>query len=220
MSRSQNGWTVDQTGAAEDHTAIVPGVTAPGGVRKGDVATVLLYVARRFHAEVEPLHPGWCWGWYVRPIIGGRSISNHASGTAIDLNAPAHPLGRVGTFGAAKRASIRRILAYCEGVVRWGGDFSGRKDEMHFEIAGSARAVAAIARKIKEDDLPTPKELLDFDGVPNLYGDAATNPNVTVRTALKAAVATDVNTRNLAARVAAIEEKLDRILGILSNPGT
>lgn len=35
-------------------------------------------------------------------------------------------------------------------------------------------------------------DLLDFDDVPNLYSDAKTNPTVTVRTALKAAVSADV----------------------------
>lgn len=161
MSSSQNGWTVDAAGSQQDRTAVA-GVTFPNGVRRGDVATVLFYVARRFHAEVEPLKAGTCWGWFNRPIRGATSISNHASGTAIDLNADKHPLGKVGTFSAAKVRAIRRILADCDGVVRWGGDYSGRKDEMHFEINVSSSRVAELAKKInqQEDDMAiTPAEM-------------------------------------------------------------
>ncbi len=77
-------------------------------------------------------------------------LSNHSSGTAIDLNAPRHPLGTSGTFSATQRSHIRSILNSCNGVVRWGGDYSGRKDEMHFEInvrPGDAR-LAALAQRI------------------------------------------------------------------------
>lgn len=158
MATSQNGWPVATAG--QQDTSTVAGVTFPNGVLKGDVATVLHYVARRFHAEVEPLRAGWCWGWFVKIIVGSTSISNHASGTAVDFNAPAHPLGAAGTFSTAKQAAIHRIIADCDGVVRWGGDYSGRKDEMHFEINKGAAAVKALATRIRqqEDDM-TPAEV-------------------------------------------------------------
>jgi hypothetical protein len=148
MAESQNGWPVDKTGALQDRSAVA-GVTFPNGVRRGDVATVLHYVAQRFHDEVQPLRSGWCWGWYVKNIEGSSSISNHASGTAIDLNAPAHPIGRRGTFTDSEERAIRRILADCDGVVRWGGDYTGRADEMHFEINKGSAAVRALANKIR-----------------------------------------------------------------------
>ncbi|NHA68932.1 peptidoglycan-binding protein, partial [Phycicoccus flavus] len=77
--------------------------------------------------------PG-CWGHSYREISGSTTLSNHSSGTAIDCNAPDHPLGAVGTFSSAQVSAIRTILTRCNGVVRWGGDYSSRKDEMHFEI--------------------------------------------------------------------------------------
>jgi hypothetical protein len=150
MATSQNGWPVATAG--QQDTSTVAGVTFPNGVLRGDVATVLHYVARRFHAEVEPLHAGWCWGWFVKNVAGSTSISNHASGTAIDFNAPAHPLGAAGTFSSTKQAAIHRIIADCDGVVRWGGDYSGRKDEMHFEINKGAAAVKALATRIREGE--------------------------------------------------------------------
>jgi hypothetical protein len=152
MPYSQNGWTAGQ---ARDigglHTAAVPGtsVRLPQGVRRGAVATVLHYVAEQFHDTVEPLHAGQCWGYAYRKIRGATGLSNHASGTAIDLNAPAHPLGAKGTFTRKQIVAIRRILDFCDETVRWGGDYRERKDEMHFEIVRPAEDVALIAKKIE-----------------------------------------------------------------------
>lgn len=147
MANSQNGWPVATVGQ-QDRSA-VHGVTVPNGVLAGDVATVLHHLMDRFHREVEPLRFGSCWGWFVKSIEGSSSISNHASGTAIDLNAPDHPMGVRGTFSSAKRAAIHRILDDLDGVVRWGGDYTGRPDDMHFEIHADAAAVHAVALKIK-----------------------------------------------------------------------
>jgi hypothetical protein len=151
MAFSQNGWKAAKPPEIKLDTDAVPGtgVHLPNGVRRGDVATVLHYVAERFHHTVEPLHAGHCWGYAYRPVRGAKALSNHSSGTAIDLNAPAHPLGAHGTFGAPKIAAIRKILHFCDGTVRWGGDYEGRKDEMHFEIVANAAKVAEVAKKIK-----------------------------------------------------------------------
>lgn len=62
---------------------------------------------------------------------------------------PAHPLGRRGTFTAADVRAIRSILAELGGVVRWGGDYSGRADEMHFEIVDNAAQVTAVAARLR-----------------------------------------------------------------------
>lgn len=161
--KSQNGWA-----ASPDKSAIgiespkVPGtdVDFPQGIREGDVTTVLMYVASEFHRTVEPLKDGWCWGYYYKQIEGSSTLSNHASGTAIDLNAPAHPMGKADTFSSTEVAAIRKILDFCD-VVRWGGDYTGRKDDMHFEIVGDAAAVALVAAKIRAlDGKPTPSPSL------------------------------------------------------------
>lgn len=145
---SQNGWS-----AAKDTpiaTLTVGAASFAPGVRKGDVHTILGYVAKRFNSEVEKLVKGTCWGFAYRDISGSTDLSNHASGTAIDCNAPQHPLGKAGTFSAAQVKAIHKIIADCNGVVRWGGDYNGRKDEMHFEInvaPGNAK-IAALVKKI------------------------------------------------------------------------
>lgn len=148
---SQNGWSASSSPSAIGITGLtVAGHAFPAGVRGGQVHTILGYVARRFHSEVEALVTPGCWGYNYRVISGSASLSNHASGTAIDCNAPRHPLGKSGTFSAAQVSKIHSIVNYCNGVVRWGGDYSGRKDEMHFEInvrPGDSR-IAPLAAKI------------------------------------------------------------------------
>lgn len=149
-STAQNGWPAspirDRIGVNPDFT--VAGVKFPGGVKSGDVSTVLGYVAAQFHNRVEPLVAGWCWGWAYRDVRAGTALSNHSAGCAIDVNAPNHPLGKKGTFSAARQGEIQRIVNECHGVVRWGGAYSSRVDEMHFEIVGDVNAVASAARTL------------------------------------------------------------------------
>lgn len=153
MAKSQNGYRANDR-------SVIASYAVPGGklaMRKGDVATVLSYVAKRFHSEVEKLVWPGNWGYAERKIRGSSStLSNHASGTAIDLNAPRHFLGARNTFSSKQVAAIRRILKDCEGVVRWGGDYRSRKDEMHFEINKSASAVKKLADKIRAGKKPGP----------------------------------------------------------------
>lgn len=128
-------------------------------MRKGDVATVLSYVAKRFHSEVEKLVWPGNWGYAERTIRGNsRTLSNHASGTAIDLNAPRHPLGVSPSrnFSSAQISRIHKILRDCNGVVRWGGDYNGRKDAMHFEINASSSRVRTLANQIRAGKKPGP----------------------------------------------------------------
>jgi len=142
-----------QNGYIANDRSLITSISVPGGklaMREGDVATILQYVAGQFHAKVEPLVWPGCWGYAERPIRGSSTeLSNHASGTAIDLNAPQHPLGEKGTFTTAQVATIHSILSFLEGAVRWGGDYTKRKDEMHFEIVKGLADIARIAKKIK-----------------------------------------------------------------------
>lgn len=133
---SYNGWPVGTPGyliGIQDYTVTNTSVQIP--VKSGDVAWVLMALAARFHNEVEALQ-GWeTWGYDYRANVNNPSWwSCHASGTAVDFNAVAHPNGASGTFTATQVAAIRRILADFNNVVYWGGDFTGTPDEMHFEI--------------------------------------------------------------------------------------
>lgn len=172
VSTSQNGWPVIDRAKNPEKIATftVPGTTVRLPLLTGDAATCLLYLAERFHNEVEKLTAGWCWAFAARLIRGStRTASNHASGTAIDLNAPAHPLATSpsANFTAKQIAAIHKILADCDGVIRWGGDYSGRKDGMHFEINAGSAKVKALAVKIrKEREAKTPTASISQTLVP------------------------------------------------------
>lgn len=147
---SQNGWPASPDPAAIGVEPLtVAGVAVGDGLRRGDVATVLGHVLTRLHDRVESLVPGQCWGYKYRPVVGGVELSNHASGTAVDVNAPRHPLGVRGTFDAVQVDELHRVLDEVDHVVRWGGDYVGRVDEMHFEINADEAAVAAVAARLE-----------------------------------------------------------------------
>lgn len=63
-----------------------------------------------------------------RPVRGGGHLSMHAYGAAVDFDAAHNPLGA--THGRMPKEVVAIFKA--EGW-RWGGDYSGRKDLMHFE---------------------------------------------------------------------------------------
>jgi hypothetical protein len=164
MAVSQNGWgAAYQVGnTVRDVPPLTKLSWITGSVRSGDVWTVLNEVARRFNNEVEKINPAESWGYAPRPIRGSSTtLSNHASGTAVDFNAPRHPLGKVNTFNPAQRAAIRKILNDLGGVVRWGGDYTGRKDEMHFEINATPAAVAKVANAIRNNTGIAPPQKKD-----------------------------------------------------------
>lgn len=140
MAKSQNGWVVLTTNKGTTSLSYIT-----GRVKSGDVYIVLSELAKQYHASVEKITRAHSWGWHYRKIRGGQSYSNHASATAVDFNAPKHPLGASGTFSKRQVAAINQILRNLGGVVRWGGHYSGRKDEMHFEINASAASVKKIA---------------------------------------------------------------------------
>jgi hypothetical protein len=133
--KSSNGWP-----ASKDQTAIgvkpypVKGTNIKIRCAAG-AGELLAAFAADFHELIEPIDEGALddWAYCFRMVRGTTDkLSNHSSGTAIDLNATQHALGKIGTFDAAKVPMIQ-ALAKKYGLT-WGGDYRGRKDEMHFEL--------------------------------------------------------------------------------------
>lgn len=156
MATSQNGWTVITSGTHKDLVAI-PKII--GRVRSGPVAVIFKDLVEYFDTHIEDVDSGRDdWGYAYRPIRGRSSgYSNHASGTAIDVNATRHPRGKAGTFTAAQRKKIQEMLKRYDGVVRWGGNYPAHlslPDDMHFEINASYAAVKAVADKLEKADAP------------------------------------------------------------------
>jgi hypothetical protein len=111
------------------------------------VGPLLAAFAADFHELIEPIDEGTFddWAYAFRMVRGTTDkLSCHSSGTAIDLNATKHPMGKYDTFPAEKVPMIR-ALAKKYGL-KWGGDFKSRPDDMHFEVkVKPAKAQALIA---------------------------------------------------------------------------
>jgi len=108
---------------------------------------LILEFMRWWNVTIEPLVVPGCWGHAFRDIRGGGQLSNHASGTAGDVNAPRHPLGAEDTVPADKRAAISAKAAALG--LRWGGDYRGRKDEMHVEVIVSLADALERVRRLQ-----------------------------------------------------------------------
>ncbi len=147
-AKSQNGYPANDI--TRTTVVDVPGTTRSFRVVKGAPGRLLIELASDFDKSVEDLDGGIFddWSYAERPVRGSTTtLSNHASGTAIDVNATRHPLGVRGTFTDDQEAEIRRLLTFYGDTIRWGGDYSSRPDEMHFEIvAGRARCLAVSLR--------------------------------------------------------------------------
>jgi len=150
MAKSQNGYSANDVNQTQVWR--IPGTVRDVRLRKGDAGYLLTHLAAWFDKHVEDIEAGQLddWGYASRTIRGSSTdLSNHASGTAIDLNATKHPLGKRNTFTAQQAAAIRTQLKVYDGAIRWGGDYVNRADEMHFEINASAAKVAKVAAALK-----------------------------------------------------------------------
>lgn len=166
MAKSANCWPV----LDKDHTRViaVPGSKVKFRVAADeDVATILAGVAWWIDQHVEDIdtREGVTghdvpddWGWAVRLIRGAtRTISNHASGTAIDVNAVSHPMTVRRTWSADEIAKVDAFLARLGGAVRWGEHYRSRVDGMHFEINTTDRAkLRAAAAAVRLAMAPPP----------------------------------------------------------------
>lgn len=157
MSRTFNGWpvlsssTTGQLPRLRKWTVPTPGNEATRHLflRDGSAGFLLCHLALWFHESVERLDLGvWDdWGWADRPP------SNHASGTAMDLNATRHPMHvpTARTFTPAQVRAIRHRLKLYRGLIDWGGDWRPENaDAMHFELAPGTRLarVESCARQL------------------------------------------------------------------------
>ena len=147
--KSYNGWT-----ASKDQAEIgIKSYSIPGTQLKircaEAVAPLIVGFCKEFNELIEPLDGGQLddWGYAFRLVRNSTDrLSNHASGTAIDLNATKHILGKIGTFPAEKVPMIR-ALAKKYGLF-WGGDYKNRPDEMHFEINVSPKRVLELIKAL------------------------------------------------------------------------
>jgi hypothetical protein len=147
--KSQNGWTASKD---PDEIGIKSFPIAGTNIKLRCQATagiILAAFASEFHAKVEPLDEGALddWGYAYRPVRGQTTgLSNHASGTAIDLNATQHPLGKKGTFSIMQKMTLQELVK--KYGLRWGGNYATRADEMHIEIIETPEQVKTRIKKL------------------------------------------------------------------------
>lgn len=157
MATSQNGWPV-LTSTRRDgplprlRAWRLPGTDLVIPLRDGSAGFVLMHFLLWWHETIESVTGRVLddWGYASRPVTGGVVPSNHASGTALDINATRHVLGRAPevSLPAASVTRIRKRLGWARyrSVLRWGGDYNGRKDVMHVELVRPIGMVQAVAR--------------------------------------------------------------------------
>ncbi len=129
--------------AAKRHPdwGIIPGrvntvpVYGPGG-EKWMVAPKAQKDFQAFIDDLHKTHPEYniksSGGYVSRPKREGHGWSMHAYGTAIDINAESNPFGDSGKTDMPP--DIAGIAA--RHGIAWGGNFSRKKDPMHFEYTG------------------------------------------------------------------------------------
>jgi hypothetical protein len=78
----------------------------------------------------------WDGAFVPRFVRGSRkALSNHAFGTAFDINASTNPRGARPPL-VGKKGSVRELVAIANSLgFYWGGHFGAKPDGMHFEVA-------------------------------------------------------------------------------------
>lgn len=154
---SQNGYPVLHTTSRLLHVWVIPSRTGTFRLRlrNGSAGFLLAHFFLWYADTIEKVSGKVLddWGWAARPFVRGSTeqITNHASGTAGDVNAMQHPLGTL-TLSRWKRAKIRARLLIYAGCIRGGLDYAHRKDEMHYEINKRLSVCEKVARRMMGTD--------------------------------------------------------------------
>ena len=147
--KSQNGWVASKDPDAIDIKQFkVAGTDIKLRCAAG-CGAILAAFAAEFHKSVEPIDAGALddWGYAYRPVRGQTTgLSNHSSGTAVDINASKHPLGKKHTFTGAQEIILQALVK--KYGLRWGGNYKSRTDEMHFEVIETPAQVKLRMNKL------------------------------------------------------------------------
>jgi hypothetical protein len=190
LATCQNGYPV---AFSREQIRPSPATVTIAGLRKftvrSDHAPAWQILGDHLHEYVEAVNEGYKdiddWSYTVRPVRGQTSgYSNHSGACAIDWNATQHPLATspAANFTTRQIARIRELMSKFVGngqrIFRWGGDYSGRKDGMHFEVVASSADVAAFVR-----DFNAGKIRLSFVAAPEpvVVKPAAVKPKVSLK---------------------------------------
>ena len=148
---SANGWpaSMNQADLGVQIFTVVKGIK-PVRLRCAKaVAPLLVAACKEWHKTVEKLEPGEVQGYAFRDVRGGNgTLSNHSSGSAVDIWPSRHPQGsKEGGFTKEQQAIV---LAICKKYgLRSGGTYKTAKpDWMHIEIDLPPAKVAALIKEL------------------------------------------------------------------------
>lgn len=155
-------WTPNTAPRRDMVPLVVEGVPFVGGVHPElhELLAVLWSEAldRGYKLREKPLQT---WGFAWRPIRGtevysggavvGGVPTNHSAGTAVDANSAVNYLGRTDGGDVPKWL----VDLFNDYGFRWGGDYTGRQDPMHFEFMGTTADAKRLTEKAR-------KELVDM----------------------------------------------------------
>lgn len=125
MPTSINGWPVLPTNSSKLDTFVIPGTNRKITLR-ADIAPILLALAAEYDKKIASVDGGTFddWGYAYRGANASNKWSDHASGTAMDLNSSQE--GRMGSgpyswWKNYNRYLKAKALKAKYGVVIWGG---------------------------------------------------------------------------------------------------
>lgn len=143
-----SGWPSCQ-GSKINSGFSVSGTRFPGGMRNElvDLTSMLVQECKnrgyRFGNSSDPSYG--CWGYSCRAISGSNNPSNHSWGLAVDINAPSNPY----TSPLVTDMPSWMPDLWNDYGFRWGGDYSGSKDAMHYEFMESVAAAADYTNRAR-----------------------------------------------------------------------
>jgi hypothetical protein len=115
-------------------------VTVDNRIMQG--VSALDAVLRKWNYQTRAADTG---AYNCRQITGGSNWSLHAYGIALDLNWQTNPYGPV-LITDMPQGMVNEICAIRTNngvnVWRWGGNYSGNKDAMHYEVVASPAEMA------------------------------------------------------------------------------
>jgi len=221
MANSYNGWAASPNPSeiSINQGFSVDGMKFPGGIKSGDVEIVFRNLIPDL-VKIDPpkskeFNVEGFWGYSYRANVNNpSSLSCHASGTAIDYRAVAHPNQKGSRYLGWSQDQIAKVHALLSGKYRGLVNWLAY-DSMHFEIRGSATQIKTLAMALSqgipkpeepdggEDDMPlndedkqwikeTVKTVVDERIKAHLGESAVTNPNAALNIGVMARInATD-----------------------------
>lgn len=168
----ENGWP--ECDPSDCETLTIPNTPLRLLIQRGQPHAILQAFFRDMHDFIEPVTN-------AKGIADEGSwtqdnsvyTSNHKGATAVDWNWSDHPVNfmapdpRAGWNGSVlingdQTPAVRELLAWYEGMVYWGNDWSSFRDSMHFQMGyktygreNFARVDSFIQRKIRADGYST-----------------------------------------------------------------